>query len=165
MQMRALQTGKERHHLGPERRMPTSWDTLPQTTSYLCSWAGCHSTSRLTGKTSVVSPPAPEGAGRRRRQTTCRRSLGPLSSHGLGRQDLRRTRLERRREKGRSELLSRTQSASPGWLSSWFHLNSAHGGSPGEKITLASHTCCRVLPLLSIFKLLVNNPPSNEVMF
>lgn len=93
--MRPMKTGKKIHHLGPQRRMPTSWDTLLPVTSHLCSWAGCHSMSHLTGRTSVESPPAPEGAGRRRRQKTCRRNLGPLSCHGLGRQDLRRTQLGR----------------------------------------------------------------------
>lgn len=147
--------------LGPAR-MPTSWDALPQTTSHLCSWAGCHSTSHLTGKTFEESPPAPEGAGRRRRRTTCRRSLGPLSCHGLGRQDLRRTRLGRQREKGRSELLSRDPSATPGWLSSQCHLNSTNRGSPESRVTPASHTCCCVRPLLPIFQMLVINHPSNE---
>lgn len=91
-----------------QRRDARGWGALPQTTPHLCSWAGSHSMSHLTGRTSVESPPAPEGAGRRRRQTTCRRSLGPLSSHGPGRQDRHRTQLGRRRETGRSKLLSRT---------------------------------------------------------
>lgn len=91
-QVRPLSTRKESHHLGPQREMPTT-GTVPQTTSHLCSWAGCRSTSHLTGRTSVVSPPAPEGAGRRRRRMTGRRSRGPLSSPGPGPQDLRRTQL------------------------------------------------------------------------
>lgn len=103
--MRPLSTGKESHHLGPTAGI------LCPITSYLCSWAGCHSMSHLTGRTSVESPPAPEGAGRRRRQMTCRRNPGLLSSHGVGHQGLRRTQLGRRREKGRSKLLSRAQPA------------------------------------------------------
>lgn len=144
------------------RRTPTSLPTLSQTISHLCSWAGCHSMSHRTGKTSVESPPAPEGAGRRRRRMTCRRSLGPLSCPGLGRQDLRRTQLGRRREKGRSEMLSRALSVTLGWLSSKCQLDSANRGSLESIVTVPSHTCCSVHPLLPIFKMLVNNHPRNE---
>ena len=129
---------------------------------HLCSWAECHSMSHLTGRTSVESPPAPEGAGRRRRQTICRRIPGPLSCLGLGRQGLRRTRLGRwGREAGPSRCLelslrapfSTTHSQVFALLSSWLPLNPGCGEAP--------HQCCTCLsaalglPLLSRFKCLL----------
>lgn len=102
-----LKTGKQSHHLRPSKKDPHLLaHTLPQVTSHLCSWAGYHSMSHLTGRTSVESPPAPEGAGRRRKWTICMRSLGPLFSHGVGRRGLRRTQLgSRGRKAGPSRFL------------------------------------------------------------
>ena len=101
----ADETGKKSIMLGPQEGCPPAGTPCSQS-PHLCSWAECHSMSHLTGRTSVESPPAPEGAGRRRRQTICRRIPGPLSCLGLGRQGLHRTRLGRwGREAGPSRCL------------------------------------------------------------
>ena len=100
-----MRQGRKSIILGPQEGCPPA-GTPCSRSPHLCSWAECHSMSHLTGRTSVESPPAPEGAGRRRRQTICRRIPGPLSCLGLGRQGLRRTPLGRwGREAGPSRCL------------------------------------------------------------
>lgn len=139
--------------------MSTRRDTLLRVTSHLCSWAEYHSTSHLTGRTSVESPPTPEATGRRRRQTTCRRILGPLSCLGLGRRDLRRTQLGRwGREVGPSRCLELSLLA-PLYPHPVIGLHCFPPGSPWtlavEKLCVNGYTCLNAalrFPLLSRFK-------------